>query len=66
MRWLKVDAAREYCGGISRRALYDAVALGQLRVARIGEGRNMIFADEWCDEWLKGESERAQEKKTAA
>jgi hypothetical protein len=66
MRWLKIDAARQHCGGISRRVMYDAVAAGKLRAARIGEGRNLIFSDEWCDDWLKTESVQDQDRKTAA
>jgi hypothetical protein len=57
--WMKVDAARKYAGGIGRKALYHAVASGQLKVARIGTGRSMLFHQQWIDEWLRGSAERA-------
>jgi hypothetical protein len=53
MRWLKIREAQQYCGNISRRLLYDAVAAGQLRVARIGSGRNFLTSAEWLDQWLQ-------------
>ena len=53
MTWLKAEAAaREWCGGISPKVLYGAVRAGKLKAARIGAGRNLLFAREWCDEWL--------------
>ena len=50
--WLKIDAARRYAGGCSRKVLYRAAKAGHLRVGRIGSGRNMVFRKEWIDEWL--------------
>jgi len=52
MAWMKVEAARQYAGGIGRRILYKAVASGQLKAARIGAGRSLLFCDSWIDEWL--------------
>ena len=54
MSWMKIDAARAYAGGISRKVLYRAVASGQLRAARIGTGRSLLFCEAWIDEWLRG------------
>ncbi len=52
MGWMKVDAARKYAGGVGRKILYKAVASGQLRAARIGAGRSLLFSTTWIDEWL--------------
>ena len=52
MAWMKVDAARQYAGGVGRKILYKAVAAGQLKAARIGSGRSLLFSDMWIDEWL--------------
>jgi hypothetical protein len=57
--WMKVEAARKYAGGIGRKALYHAVASGQLKVARIGTGRSMLFHQQWIDDWLRASAERA-------
>jgi predicted DNA-binding transcriptional regulator AlpA len=53
MSWMKIDAARTYAGGISRKVIYRAVASGQLRAARIGTGRSLLFCEPWIDEWLR-------------
>jgi hypothetical protein len=66
VRWMKIDPARIYAGDVSRKVMYDAVAEGKLRVAKYGEGRNMLFSDEWIDAWLKAESVNSQDRKTAA
>jgi hypothetical protein len=51
--WKKADeAARDWCGGVSAKTLYAAVKTGKLKAARIGAGRNLLFCEEWCDEWL--------------
>jgi hypothetical protein len=52
MAWMKVDAARQYAGGVGRKVLYKAVAAGHLKAARIGAGRSLLFSDMWIDEWL--------------
>ena len=59
MRWLKVDAAREYAGGVSRKTICKAVNDGKLRVARIGAGRNWVTSTEWLDQWLTESSKAA-------
>lgn len=41
-RWMKVDEARQYSGGVSRKTIYRAVAAG----------RNYIFCYVWIDAWL--------------
>lgn len=59
MTWLKVDAACAYAGGLDRKTLYAAVRAGDLMVARVGTGRNILFADCWIDDWLsKGADHR--------
>jgi excisionase family DNA binding protein len=50
--WIKIDAARAYAGDVSRKTLYAAVHRGELRAARIGAGRNLVFCESWLDEWL--------------
>jgi excisionase family DNA binding protein len=52
MRWMKIDEARRYAGGVSRKLIYRAVATGSLRAARVGAGRSLLFHDHWIDEWL--------------
>jgi hypothetical protein len=52
MTWMKIDDACEYAGGLDRKTMYAAVKAGALTVAPVGNGRNMLFAAEWIDEWL--------------
>jgi excisionase family DNA binding protein len=59
MRWMKVDPARDYAGGVSRKTVYAAVAAGKLRAARVGAGRNLLFCEPWLDEWLAATAEPA-------
>ena len=56
MRWFRCAEAARYAGGISEKVLYRAVREGKLRVARIGAGRNILFAEQWIDEWLQATS----------
>jgi excisionase family DNA binding protein len=57
MSWMKVDGARAYMGGFSRRTIYEAIRRGELRAARIGAGRNVVTCTEWCDDYLKRRAE---------
>ncbi len=50
MRWMKVDEAAKYAGGIAPKTLYAMVRSGKLRAARIGAGRNLLFGDELIDD----------------
>lgn len=55
MTWKKAtEAARDWCGGISVKALYAAVNANKLRAAKVGitSTRNLLFCEEWCTEWL--------------
>ncbi len=55
MEWKKApNAARDWCGGISDKALYAAVKAGRLKAAKVGISgtRNLLFCEKWCDEWL--------------
>jgi excisionase family DNA binding protein len=63
MRWLKVDQAREYAGGVSRKTLYSAVAQDRLKAARVGAGRNLLFCEQWIDEWLRESAEEREPDK---
>ena len=64
-RWLQVDGARNYLGGVSRKTVYAMVAAG-MKVARLSEqtldarGRlshvRMWFCREWIDEFLEARS----------
>ncbi len=51
MTWMTVDeaAAHAKCG---RRSIYNAVAAGKLRAARLGGRRELRFLVEWIDAWL--------------
>jgi excisionase family DNA binding protein len=52
--WHKAQyAAREWCGGVSTKTLYRAVRNGELKAARIGAGRNLLFCRDWCEDWLQ-------------
>jgi hypothetical protein len=67
--WKKAtDAARDWCGGISPKALYAAVKTGQLKAARVGitGKRNLLFCESWCDEWLKSSATVQQPSGTSA
>ena len=60
MEWKRAkDAARDWAGGISVKTLYAAVQRGQLKAARIGAGRNMLFCQQHVDQWLSASAERA-------
>ena len=53
MIWKKAaPAAQDWCGGINPKVLYAAHAAGKLKAAKIGAGRNLLFCEAWCDEWL--------------
>ncbi len=66
-RWLQVDAAAAYMGGVSRKTVYAAVAAG-MRVARLGDGEphrdcrgrlcqgRMLFCTAWIDAFLEARS----------
>jgi hypothetical protein len=68
-RWLQVDEAGAYAGGLSRKAMYALVRAG-MRVVRIGDasphrdskGRlcqgRMLFCTRWIDEFLESRSTR--------
>jgi hypothetical protein len=53
MRWMKIGPACEYLGGINPKTLYAAVRAGQCQAGEIGAGRNLLFCDEWLDEYAK-------------
>lgn len=53
MRWMKVDEACCYAGGVSRKTLYGAIRKGQLQAGRIGAGRNLVVSDVAIDRWLE-------------
>jgi len=60
MVWKKAkDAARDWCGDVSPKALYAAVKAGKLKAARVGitGTRNLLFAEPWCDEWLRASAD---------
>ena len=54
---MRIEAACEYCGGVSRKVLYQAVARGELRAARPGAGRMTVFSEGWLDAWLQSRTE---------
>lgn len=68
-RWLQVDGAADYMGGVSRKTVYAAVAAG-MRVARLNDGEprrdskgrrsqgRMLFYTAWIDEFLQARSTR--------
>ena len=64
MTWMKAPAAAVYAGGISTKVLYAAVRNGDLRAARIGAGRNLLFRAIWLDEWLEGTATTPRQRDT--
>lgn len=56
MAWIKIDAACAYAGGLSRKTLYGSVRRGELKAARVGCGRNIVFCEAFIDEWLESRS----------
>ncbi len=53
MVWITItDGAKR--AKLSKRMVYAAAERKELRVARIGAGRNMRTTDAWIDEWLMG------------
>ena len=53
MRWMKIDEACRYAGGVSRKTLYGAIREGRLQAGRIGAGRNVVVSDIAIDRWLE-------------
>ena len=53
MRWMKIDEACRYAGGVSRKTLYAAIREGRLEAGRIGAGRNLVVSDVAVDRWLE-------------
>ena len=51
--WMKVKKASEYALDVSPKIIYSTVRAGQLRAAKIGAGRNLLFCEEFLDEWLR-------------
>jgi excisionase family DNA binding protein len=49
-------------GGVGRKTLYKAVASGDLKVARIGAGRSILFCETWIDEWLRASAGAAAQQ----
>jgi excisionase family DNA binding protein len=49
--WLDIRQAAQHanCG---RKSIYNAVASGKLRAARLGGRRELRFLVEWVDAWL--------------
>lgn len=65
MRWLKAKpAANEWAGRVSAKTLYRAVSAGQLKAARIGAGRNLLFCEEWIDDWLRASALRSSVRRS--
>lgn len=53
MRWMKIDEACRYAGGVSRKTVYAAIRAGRLEAGRIGAGRNLVVSDVAIDRWLE-------------
>jgi excisionase family DNA binding protein len=53
VRWMKIDEACRYAGGVSRKTLYGAIREGRLQAGRIGAGRNLVVSDVAIDRWLE-------------
>ena len=63
MEWKKApDAAKIWCGDVGEKVLYAAVRTGKLKAARIGAGRNLLFCEAWCQDWLIASADRGTAK----
>ena len=45
-------ARSEFRGAVGAKTLYAAAQRGQLKVARIGSGRNIVTCEQFIDEYL--------------
>jgi excisionase family DNA binding protein len=54
MEWIRIKDAAQYAGRVNQKTIYAAIRRGDLRVARIGVGRNVLTSREWVDAWLSG------------
>lgn len=59
MRWMKIGPACEYLGGISAKTLYAATRSGKCKAARIGAGRNLLFSEQFLDEYAQRSAEKS-------
>jgi hypothetical protein len=64
--WKTAKAARRDSlgGDVSEKLLWSEVRAGRLRAARIGAGRNLLFCEQWIDEWLMARATVASRGKT--
>ena len=62
MRWPKIQGACAYAGDVSSKTIYAAVAVRPLNAARVGAGRNLMFAEAWIDDWLRRSATTADER----
>ena len=60
MRWMKIDEACKYAGGVSRKTVYAAIRAGRLQAARIGAGRNLVVSDVAIDQMARAVAWRLQ------
>jgi hypothetical protein len=64
MIWKKAPgAAAAWCGGVSPKVLYAAHTAGRLKAAHVGitSRRNLLFCEEWCQEWLLTSAESTRD-----
>jgi len=67
MVWKKTaDAAKEWAGGIHPKFLYTAVQRGDLKCARYGAGRNLLFCEQWIEDWLIASANRGRVAQTTS
>ena len=51
--WFKANRRPEKYRALGEKTIRAAVKNGELRVARIGAGRNYLLCDEYVDEYLR-------------
>ena len=54
--WFKVNSRPRKYQAIGAGTMRSAVRSGELKVARIGAGRNYVLCDEYVDQWLRRRS----------
>src|SRR5688572_21144257 len=64
MNWITIRVAAEIAQ-LSKRMVYAAVERKELRVSRIGSGRNMRTTEEWVNAWLTANASAAPSSRMA-
>jgi predicted DNA-binding transcriptional regulator AlpA len=59
LRFLRIKQAAQETG-FSAKTLYREVAVGRLRVKRVGSGRSFVTTDAWLAEWVEASASKGR------